>query len=60
MVGLAAPVVIFFGDVRFHLPVMPLLLIAAAVTIVAICTNVGESNAEGAETTSAPVSAPAT
>ena len=42
MVGLAVPVFIFFGDVRFHLPVMPLLLVAAAATIVTICTHVGE------------------
>jgi hypothetical protein len=53
-------VVIFFGDVRFHLPVVPLLLIAAAATIVTICTNVGEPSDEVGDTTLAPVRAPST
>jgi 4-amino-4-deoxy-L-arabinose transferase-like glycosyltransferase len=61
MVGLILPIFIFFGDVRFHLPVVPLLLVAAAATIVTICTNVGEPD-DGAgdsdEATPAAVPAP--
>ena len=60
MVGLFLPVVIFFGDVRFHIPVVPLLVIAAAATIVTICTNVDESSDEDGEPAPARVSAPAT
>ena len=60
MAGLALAVVIFFGDVRFHIPVVPLLSVAAAATIVTICTNVNEPNDEAGQPTPAPVRAPAT
>jgi len=60
MAGLALPVVIFFGDVRFHIPVVPLLSVAAAATIVTICTNVNEPDDEAGQPTPAPVRAPAT
>jgi methionyl-tRNA formyltransferase len=59
MLGLAVPVVIFFGDVRFHIPVVPLLVIASAATIVTICTNVGEPADDGGEATPAHVRATA-
>src|SRR5207302_7971348 len=59
MVGLILPIFIFFGDVRFHLPVVPLLLVAAAATIVTICTDVSEPDAgDGDEAMPASVPAP--
>jgi 4-amino-4-deoxy-L-arabinose transferase-like glycosyltransferase len=54
IIGLALPVVIFFGDVRFHMPVVPLLSVTAAATVVTICTNVGDP-AEPAEAADVPV-----
>ena len=60
MVALALPVVIFFGDPRFKLPVVPLLSVAAAATIVTIWERLRASTDEGREHTSTPVAAVAT
>jgi 4-amino-4-deoxy-L-arabinose transferase-like glycosyltransferase len=42
MILLAVTPLIFFGDTRFHVPVLPLLSIAAAATIVTIRSNLAQ------------------
>ena len=60
MVALALPVVIFFGDPRFKLPVVPLLSVAAAAMVVSIWGRSRATTDDGHEHASTPVGAAAT
>jgi 4-amino-4-deoxy-L-arabinose transferase-like glycosyltransferase len=55
MVALAVPIVIFFGDPRFKLPVIPLLAVAAAAAIVELGGKRGARTGAAAEISSPPV-----
>jgi 4-amino-4-deoxy-L-arabinose transferase-like glycosyltransferase len=59
MVALALPVVIFFGDPRFKLPVVPLLSVAAAALVVTVWDKRRSITNENGEHASTPVGAAA-